>query len=271
MDPHSTWWSFLPIYDNVQTFLNAQGRPLVGDQQFMVHHVFTTALVVAILLVVALVGGGHFRDMDKALVPPARVGLAGVVDMVVEMVLGMMTNIMGPQARRYFPLIGSLALYIFISNVLGLVPGMAPPTQNLNTTAGCALTVFLYYNFQGLRARGLGHFAHMANPVGTWWGWFLAPILFPIELVSHLARPLSLSLRLMGNMIGDHSVLAAFAGLVPFLVPLPFYALGLLVCLVQTAVFCILSTVYIGLAVEEHGDAHGHDAPAGRGREAHAH
>ena len=277
MDHHTTWWSFLPFYGNVQDYLNHAGKAVVGPQQFMVHHVFTTALVVAIVLLMSVMARGHFGT-PGAVVPPEKFGVAAFFELLVDTLLNMMTNIIGKDARRYFPLIGGLALYIFVSNLVGLIPGFAPPTDNLNTTAGCGLVVFLYYNFHGLRAHGLGHIAHMANPVGTWWGWFLAPLLFPIELIGHLARPLSLSLRLMGNMIGDHQVLFAFAGLVPILVPVPFYVLGFLVCLIQTAVFCILTTVYIGTSVsgghDDH-DAHGHEghghAGHGHGEPAHAH
>lgn len=269
MNQHTTWWTFLPLYQNVELYLNHAGTALVGPKQFLVHHVFTTAVVVLILLVVAVLARGHYADADNAVIPPKRFGVAAAVELVVEAVLGMMTNIIGKDARRYFPLIGSLALYILVSNVVGLIPGLAPPTDNLNTTAGCALVVFLYYNYQGLRAHGFGHIAHMANPVGVWWGWFLAPLMFPIELIGHLARPMSLSLRLMGNMIGDHSVLFAFAGLMPVLIPLPFYVLGLVVSVIQTAVFCILTTVYIALAVQGHED---HDGHAHAGAEhAHAH
>ena len=93
----------------------------------------------------------------------------------------------------------------------------------------------------------------MANPAGVWWGWFLAPLLFPVELVSHLARPFSLGVRLAATMVADHAVLLAFLGLVPLLVPVPFMVLGLAVSLIQTVVFILLSMIYIGLAT---ADAH---------------
>jgi F-type H+-transporting ATPase subunit a len=186
-----------------------------------------------------------------------------------------MRQIIGDEARRYLPVIGTLALFIFFSNVLGLIPGFIPPTDNWNTTFACSLFVFLYYNFHGLRAAGLAHIAHMANPMGAWWGWFLSPLMFPIEIVSHIARPFSLGVRLATNMIGDHAVLAAFVGLMPVLLPIPFLALGLLVCTVQTVVFVLLSTIYISLAVNlAHGDDHGHDQASDHveGQErAHAH
>ena len=120
----------------------------------------------------------------------------------------------------------------------------------------------MYYNFHGLRAHGLGHIAHMANPAGTWWGWILTPLMFPIEIVSHCARPFSLAVRLAANMVGDHAVLAAFLGLLPIFVPLPFLLLGFIVCTVQTIVFVLLTTIYIALAVEEahHDGEHNEEA-----------
>ncbi len=111
---------------------------------------------------------------------------------------------------------------------------------------------------------GIDHIIHMANPAGNTLGWFLAPLMLPIEIVSHIARPLSLGIRLATNMVGDHAVLGAFVGLVPWLIPIPFLALGLLVCCIQTLVFVLLSMVYIGLAVQEahHDDHHGAEAHA---------
>ena len=109
---------------------------------------------------------------------------------------------------------------------------------------------------------GWDHLIHLANPTGESWGWFLAPLMLPIELVSHIARPFSLGVRLATNMIGDHAVLVAFLGLMPVLVPMPFLALGLLVSMIQTFVFVLLTMIYIALSVEEahHDDEHHHAA-----------
>ncbi|RYF04349.1 MAG: ATP synthase F0 subunit A, partial [Deltaproteobacteria bacterium] len=168
-------------------------------------------------------------------------------------------QIIGPDCARYFPMLATFTLFIFVSNVLGLIPGFAPPTDNWNTTFACGIFVFIYYNYHGIRTHGLGHIAHMANPVGEPWGWLLAPLMFPIELVSHCARPFSLGVRLAANMVGDHAVLLGFLGLVPILVPLPFMVLGLMVSLIQTLVFVLLSMIYIGMAT---ADAH-HGADEG--------
>jgi F-type H+-transporting ATPase subunit a len=180
-----------------------------------------------------------------------------------EALYGQMKQIIGKDAARYFPVLSTLTLFIFVSNILGLVPGMSAPTNNWNTTFACGIFVFLYYNYHGLRAHGWGHLAHMANPTGQWWGWFIMPLMLPIELVSHAARPFSLGVRLAANMVGDHAVMLGFLSLVPVLVPLPFMVLGLVVSVVQTLVFVLLSTIYIGLATAGgHADDKAHGAHA---------
>jgi F-type H+-transporting ATPase subunit a len=166
--------------------------------------------------------------------------------------------------RKYLPLIGTLACFIFFSNLLALIPGFVPPTTTLKTNVALALTVFFITHIEGIRAQGLvNYLKHFAGPL-----WWLAWIMIPIELIGHLARPLSLSLRLMGNMVSDHKVVGVFFGLVPLLVPVPFLILGAMVVVIQTLVFCLLSMVYINMAVsghdhdEDHGDAHGDAAHA---------
>ena len=145
---------------------------------------------------------------------------------------------------------------VFTNNLIGLLPGFLPPTDNFNTTLALGIFVFLYYNYQGIRAQGIvGHIKHFMGPV-----WYLAILIFPIELISHTVRPLSLGLRLKGNMEGDHLVLSIFSGLVPYIVPIPFYVIGLFVCFMQAFVFTLLTMVYISLATahHDHDDAHAH-------------
>lgn len=260
MDHHTSWFSWLPGYQDLHHYLNEHYRHTIlfpggeGATFETVHHIFAAALVVIVLMLLSLYARARVKDVEKALIPPSRFGVVAFFEIILDAVMGMMKGVIGPEYKRYVPLIGTLALFILLSNLLGLIPGFVPPTDNLNTTLACALVVFVYFNFQGLRVHGIHHILHLANPVGAWWGWFLAPLMLPLEVISLSVRPISLSLRLAGNMIGDHKVLFAFAGLVPILVPLPFYALGLLVSVIQTAVFCILSTVYIAVhtAHEEH-------------------
>lgn len=258
--PHGiTWLSFLPGYFQAEAFLRHYSQGILGNPLLLQHVV--AGLLVA--LVVVWVAFKTRKGLDAAenggLIPDGKVSLFAMVEAAMAGLHGQMRDIVGPKSDRYFPVIGSLALFIFFSNILGLVPGFAPPTDNWNTTFACGIFVFLYYNFHGLRVHGMGHIKHLANPMGAWWGWFLAPLMFPIELVSHMGRPFSLGVRLAANMMGDHAVVFAFLGLVPIVVPLPFLILGLLVCVVQTVVFILLSMIYIGLAV---ADSHDHDDAA---------
>jgi F-type H+-transporting ATPase subunit a len=178
----------------------------------------------------------------------------------------MMKDMMGPKrAKRYFPLIGTSACFIFFSNILGLLPGLRPPTSTWNITAGCSIIVFFAFNYYGIKENGLGYFKHLAGPV-----WWLAPLIFLIEVLSLCIRPITLSIRLMLNMAVDHLLVSIVTGMVMLLVPIPILMLGTLVCVVQVVVFCLLSSIYITLATEheEHGDAHAHE-PAHEKAEAH--
>src|SRR5690606_25505919 len=158
-------------------------------------------------------------------------------------------DVMGPKnAKRYFPLIGASAIFIFVSNAIGLVPGMLPPTSNLNITAGSAILVYLAFNYYGLKENGLGYIKHMAG-----WGVFnhwlpnllLAILMFPIEFISMLVRPVTLAIRLMLNIAVDHLLVSIFMGLFALFLPLPIMMLGLIVIAVQTLGFCLLSSMYI--------------------------
>ena len=148
---------------------------------------------------------------------------------------------------KYFPVVGALFLYVVLNNLIGLLPGMEPPSANINTNLACGVFVFLYYNYQGLKHGGLHYLKHFAGPV-----WYLSWLLLPVEIISHTVRPLTLALRLKGNMVGDHTVLATFTGLAPkgLILPIPFYFLGLMVCVIQAYIFVMLTMVYVSLAKE---------------------
>ena len=148
--------------------------------------------------------------------------------------------------------------------VMGLVPGLMAPTSSINTTLGCAITIWVYYHYQGFKAQGVGSYLkHFAAPPGApvW----MAPIMLPIELISHFSRVMSLSLRLFGNVFGEELVIAILFGIIPFLVPLPMMMLGLITGGLQAFIFMLLSIIYLqgAVAVEHHHDEHGHDAPHG--------
>lgn len=270
MGEHSTWFDFLnalPGWPNVAHTLeywlgrgpntaNPWRFAMFDDTHFSLAHVFGL-LVVSIFLVV---GAFSFRGAVKraggpaargAIVPPARFNLRNLFEMFTDAFFALGEGVMGKKnAERFLPLIGSLAFVIFFSNALALIPGFTPPTDTLKTNLALSMTVFLATHIYGVKEHGLAYFKHFLGPI-----WWLSPLMLPIELISHIARPASLALRLMGNMASDHKVVAAFFGLVPFVVPVPFLILGLLVVTVQTLVFCLLSMVYIGMAVA-HEDHH---------------
>lgn len=250
MDHHTSWFSFFPGFHNLQSYVQ-HAPQLVPAEHAAVQHVYAAILVVIALFVMGIIVRGRMADVEKAIIPPTSFGVVALFEIIFDMFAGMGKMVVGHEYRRYLPVVGSLGLFILFSNLLGLIPGFVPPTDNLNTTLVCGVIIFLYFNFHALRVNGIHHLIHLANPVGETWGWILMPLMLPIELISLCVRPVSLALRLAGNMIGDHSVLFAFAGLMPLLVPLPFQVLGLLVCVVQTVVFCLLSFVYISLHATE--------------------
>jgi F-type H+-transporting ATPase subunit a len=176
--------------------------------------------------------------------------LQHMLELVVMGLRSLLDDVIGHGGRKYLDIIGGFAVFIFISNIFGLFFFLQPPTANPNTTFGLALTAFLYYNWQGIRTQGLVHYlAHFAGPV-----WWLAPFMFPIELIGNFARILSLGMRLFGNIFGEHSATGMFMGMLPFVIPWPMMGLGIFGAFLQTFVFIMLTSVYIGgaTATEEH-------------------
>jgi F-type H+-transporting ATPase subunit a len=207
--------------------------------------------------VVGLLTFNGTKDTKAAVVPQGHFTVRTFSELFVGSTLGMMSDIMGPKAARYFlPLIGTCAFFIFLSNGLGLVPGFEPPTNNLNTTLAMALVIFAATHIYGIKENGFNHIKHLFGPIVAWYALPLMLLMFVIEVISHLARPLSLGIRLAANMVADHAVVGAFAAIVAFVLPVPVMILGTLVVVVQTLVFCILSTVYIGLAIQHDDDHH---------------
>jgi len=173
-------------------------------------------------------------------------GIQNFFEIVVSGLDGMVTEIMGEKGKPYFPLIASLAIYIFFCNVLSLIPGFLPPTANLNTTASCAVIVFVLTHIIGVREHGAGYIKHFMGPV-----WWLVPLMIPIEIVGHLARPVSLSLRLFGNMMGHELIVMVLLFLLPFFSPALMSLMGLLVAFIQAFVFALLAMIYLSGALEE--------------------
>ncbi|HBQ21413.1 MAG: ATP synthase F0 subunit A [Deltaproteobacteria bacterium GWA2_38_16] len=200
-------------------------------------------LVFSFISILSILVNRALKKKTSLLVPERDFSLLSIFDVAVEKILALSESIMGHDGKRFFPLLGALFIYIFISNFLGLIPGFLPPTNNLNTNFACALTVFLYYNYQGFKVHGIKYLKHFMGPV-----WWLAPMMVIIEVISHLVRPASLSIRLFGNISGDHTVLGIFSSLIPIGVPVIFLFLGLFVSFIQAFVFTLLSMVYISLA-----------------------
>ena len=181
-------------------------------------------------------------------------GIQHLIEVSFQAVRNMMREVIGKESERFTPIIGTLALYILIGNFLGLIPGFLSPTSNYNVTAACAICVFIYYNYHGFRKQGfIGYLKHFAGPV-LW----MAPLLFVIELISHMARPMSLSIRLFGNIYAEELIIQSLNDIVPFLASIPVMFLALFAGTIQAFIFILLTMVYISGAVEEtHGDSHG--------------
>lgn len=209
-------------------------------------HIVMSVVALFVILCTSLVAWRHLRDTQRRLIPDDKPSLANVFEVLIDAIQKTMEGAMGPGAGRHLPLVAALFIYILVCNLLGVIPGFVPPTDNINTNLACAIVVFVYYNVAGIKSQGFKRYLkHMAGPI-IW----LAPLMFAIELVSQLVRPVSLSVRLFGNITGDHVVLGIFSSLVPILVPVIFMALAIFVAFIQAFVFTLLSVVYISLATE---------------------
>jgi F-type H+-transporting ATPase subunit a len=176
--------------------------------------------------------------------------LQHILEATVDGLKGLLHEIIGPQGDRYLTIIGGFAVFIFLSNIFGLFFFLQPPTSNPNTTFALSISAFLYYNVQGIKQQGVIHYLkHFMGPI-PW----LAPFMFPIEVIGNLARILSLGMRLFGNIFGEHTATGIFMGLVPLVVPWPMMGLGIFGAFLQTFVFIMLTMVYISgaIAAEEH-------------------
>lgn len=257
MGEHGTWFDYLNRFEGWRHFseaarsaLGRSNKPFVlifQESGWTLTHVLVELLVVGFVIWGVLAFWRGLKGSDRGIVPPRTMNLRNFFEYTAESVYGMVESSMGPdKAARFFPLIGALWIFILFGNLIGLIPGFMSPNDTLKTNVGIAILVFLLTHYFGIREHGAwNYFKHFFGPSVA-----LAPLMFPIEVISHLARPLSLAFRLMGNMFADHKVVMSFFALVPILVPLPFMLLGVLVCLIQALVFCSLTIVYIGMAIE---------------------
>jgi F-type H+-transporting ATPase subunit a len=208
------------------------------------------SMLVAHLILVAIIMIAIAKMATKSL-RAVPTGTQNVLEAYLGGVIAMGKDVIGEElARKYLPLVAAVGLFIFVSNVIGIIPGFEAPTSNINITLPLAILVFFYYNYEGIRENGvIKYFAHFAGPVKI-----LAPLMFPIEIVSHISRIISLSFRLFGNIKGDDLFLWVLLMLVPFIAPLPAYLLLTFSALLQTFVFMILIYVYLAGAVAMEDD-----------------
>lgn len=212
-------------------------------------HVSNAIIVSIIILIIVILGYRQLKRTEDEIVPEPKFTFRNFVEMLVESLSDIIVDTMGPRGKEFTLIVGTLALFILFNNLSGLVPGFLPATDNVNTTFACSLTVFVMTHYYGFREHGIRYLKQFVGPF-----WWLAPLMVPIELIGHLARPLSLGMRLFGNITGDHIVTTIFFGLVPLIIPLPVMFLGLFVAFVQTFVFMLLSMAYFSGAIshEEH-------------------
>jgi len=250
MGEHTTWFDYLDsgIKNDLQQLFGREWEWMMFTKQeiFSSTHMYFGLLIALFVLYgasrfsSAMRGGGN-----QALIPPAKLNIRNVFEIICDAILNVMEGVMGEKnSRKFFPFIASLTFFILFCNLLALIPGMGVPTATLNTNVALATLVFLATHIYGIKEHGAGYLKHFAGPV-----LILAPLFIVIELIGHIARPVSLSLRLLGNMVGDHKVVFSFFALVPLVVPVPFLLLGILVCVIQAMVFSLLSVVYIQMAI----------------------
>jgi F-type H+-transporting ATPase subunit a len=260
MEHPFTWYSLFPE----------------GLQHLIPAHTFFAIVTAALLVLFAIKARSNLAHTQDAVVPPEGLRTRNIAELLVQLVVSQSDAIIGPPGRKYVPLFGSFFLFILFGNLIGLLPGFSAPTANLNTTAGLALMSFIGYNVIGVREQGMNYFKHFVGPMTHLPAHTIVgklafiPVLLVsvaffliLELFSHGFRPVSLSLRLFGNMMGDHQVIEAFTDLTKLFVPVAFYAMGTLVSVIQAFVFTLLSMIYVALAVthgpeEAHDDLHHH-------------
>ncbi len=250
MPSHSSWLTLILAHFRETLSHNAEilGTSLIGghDATWQSFEPIVAAGFVAALVIVLALLARRSLVRDGAYVPDERLTLRTFMEAFLGYFYDLAKASMGAErAKKYFPIIAGSALFVFFSNVMALLPGMPIATSSLNITFGAALVVFILFNIYGLMTNGLGYVKHLAGPI-----WYLAPLIFVIELISVCVRPITLAVRLMLNMAVDHLILGIFLGLVAVIIPIPLMLLGCIIVVIQTLVFALLTTVYIALATE---------------------
>jgi F-type H+-transporting ATPase subunit a len=241
------------IQDTLQHNASILGKSFVGGHEATwqsFEPIITALLIALLLLVVAVAVRMRMTKVEESVIPDDRLTLRTFMEIFLGYFYDLAKSVMdADRAKKYFPVIATSACFVFFANVMALIPGFPVATSSLSITLGCALVVFILFNIYGLATNGFGYIKHLAGPA-----WYLAPLVFCIELVSLCVRPITLAVRLLLNMAVDHLILGIFLSLVAVLVPIPVMLLGCIVIIVQTLVFSLLTCVYIGLATahEEH-------------------
>lgn len=201
------------------------------------------------LAMVILIGASLAVRSSLQLVPR---GLQNFIEAIIEAIYNLCEETIGHHwARAHFPLIATLGFYILLCNFMGLIPGFDSPTANINTTASCAVPVFFATHYYGIRVHKHKYINHFLGPIRNIFALPLMLMMLLIETIGHLARPVTLSVRLFGNMISKHLILIILGILAPAIVPVAILGLGVLVSIVQAFVFVLLSCLYLAGAVEE--------------------
>jgi F-type H+-transporting ATPase subunit a len=237
----------------VGNFLNAHlFDPIARAAGFQLngHHAVPDHIVLALLVALVLILFAWFIRGKLSVENPSRI--QHLLEVIFIAVQNLMKEVIGREYKRFMPLVGTLGMYILLGNLLGMVPGFISPTANLNITASCGLCAFVYYNYQGFRKHGFsGYLKHFCGPV-IW----LAPLIFAVEVISHMARPFSLSVRLFCNIFAEEMILGSLNNLFPFIAWVMMF-LSVLLCTIQAFIFMLLTMVYISGAVEEaHEEGH---------------
>jgi len=201
-------------------------------------HVTYTWIIMIGFGILALTLRGGFKMIPS--------GMQNVMEMIVYELAQFVDSILGKDGRKFFPLIGALGFFILCGNLLGLAPGCVSPTANVNTNIALSIIVFALYQYVGVYKHGIGYVKHFLGPV-----WWMIPLMLPIEIISHLARPLTLAVRLFGNIKGEELVILVLGFLVPLILPMPMIAFAVFTSILQALVFILLSMVYISGALEE--------------------
>lgn len=245
-----TWLSQVAKVTGIEEAFHAR-----GIHHF--EHVLTFSLIGILLVIAGLVYRSKTVNPESAVIPDKGITFKNIVELYGSFIQTQAKGVLGEKdGPKHFTFIATIFALIFLSNLIGLIPGFLPPTETINTTMPFGFLTFFYFNFRGMKEQGVvNYFKHFVGPL-----WYLGVLIFPIEIISICIRPISLSLRLYGNMFGDHMVLSIFSGLAPAIVPIVFLILGLLVCFIQAYVFTVLSMVYISLATahQDHGEHHAH-------------